>query len=41
MQERDYSLKLFRDGFKDVVVWNPWVEKARGLADLGEEAYPK
>eukprot|EP00026_Physarum_polycephalum_P011603 Phypoly_transcript_11838.p1 GENE.Phypoly_transcript_11838~~Phypoly_transcript_11838.p1 ORF type:complete len:323 (+),score=51.73 Phypoly_transcript_11838:65-970(+) len=40
-KERDYTLKLFREGFEDVVVWNPWVEKAKGMADLGEEAYPK
>jgi len=40
-KEKEYSLKLFRDNLPDVVVWNPWVEKARGLADLGEEAYPK
>jgi len=37
---KEGSRKLFREGFSDVVVWNPWVEKARGLADLGEEAYP-
>jgi len=33
------SRKLHREGFSEVVVWNPWVEKARGMADLGEEAY--
>lgn len=40
-KQRDYTLKLFRDGYADVVVWNPWVEKAKGMGDLGEEAYPK
>jgi len=40
-KEKDVSRKLFREGFSDVVVWNPWVEKARGLADLGEESYPQ
>lgn len=40
-KERDNSLKLFRERFTDVVVWNPWVEKAKGLNDLGEEAFPK
>jgi len=39
-KEKDHSRKLYREGFPDVVVWNPWVEKARGLADLGEENYP-
>jgi len=36
---KEFSRKLYREGFDDVVVWNPWVEKARGLADLGEEAF--
>lgn len=40
-KERENSLKLHRTGFRDVVVWNPWTEKARGMADLGEEAFPK
>ena len=26
-------------GFKDFVVWNPHAEKARGMADLGEDNY--
>ena len=25
----------------DVVVWNPWQEKAREAADIGEHNYPK
>ena len=24
----------------DVVLWNPWIDKSRALADLGEESYP-
>jgi glucose-6-phosphate 1-epimerase len=27
-------------GFRDAVVWNPGAEKARGIGDLGEDAYP-
>lgn len=25
----------------DIVFWNPWTEKARSLADLGEESFPQ
>jgi len=28
-------------GFNDFVVWNPWAEKAKAMADLGEENYRK
>jgi glucose-6-phosphate 1-epimerase len=27
------------DGFKDVVVWNPWAENAKKMADFGDEEY--
>jgi len=26
-------------GMRDVVVWNPWIEKARGMADFGDDEY--
>jgi len=35
------DLTIKRQGLPDVVVWNPHVEKAKAMADLGEEAYPK
>jgi len=32
--------EVTRDMLPDVVVWNPWIEKAKGMADFGpEEAY--
>ncbi|PYH36263.1 D-hexose-6-phosphate mutarotase [Aspergillus neoniger CBS 115656] len=31
---------ITREALTDVVVWNPWIEKAKGMADFGpEEAY--
>lgn len=31
---------IAREGLNDVVVWNPWIEKAQGMADFGpDEAY--
>ncbi|KAL8836523.1 MAG: hypothetical protein Q9176_006296 [Flavoplaca citrina] len=29
--------ELTRDMLSDVVVWNPWIEKAKGMADFGPE----
>jgi len=26
--------KVMRDGLRDVVVWNPWVDKAHSMADF-------
>ncbi|HET7461729.1 MAG TPA: D-hexose-6-phosphate mutarotase [Longimicrobium sp.] len=34
------SVLVRKHGFTDAVVWNPGLEKARGMDDLGEEAYP-
>ncbi|KAJ3197496.1 hypothetical protein HK101_003194 [Irineochytrium annulatum] len=29
------------EGFNDVVVWNPWIEKAAGMADFPDDGYKK
>jgi len=30
-----------KTGFKDIVVWNPWKEKAKGMDDMGDDEYAK
>lgn len=30
-------IELCKRGFKDAVVWNPWIEKARNMADFDDE----
>ncbi|KAL7751417.1 hypothetical protein RI367_003277 [Sorochytrium milnesiophthora] len=32
-------ITVHKTGFKDVVVWNPWVEKAKAMADFDDEGY--
>ncbi|KAI8839895.1 galactose mutarotase-like domain-containing protein [Chytridium lagenaria] len=33
------TTKLALSGFNDVVVWNPWIEKAKAMADFNDEGY--
>jgi glucose-6-phosphate 1-epimerase len=35
------TIVVRKRGFPDAVVWNPWAEKARGMADLGEDQFPR
>ncbi|CCW71096.1 unnamed protein product [Phytomonas sp. Hart1] len=35
------QLTITGDGFKDVVLWNPWVEKTKGMADMPEDGFKK
>ncbi|KAG0050088.1 hypothetical protein BGZ83_005140 [Gryganskiella cystojenkinii] len=35
------GIDLHRNGLKDVVVWNPWTEKAAGMADFGNDEFQR
>jgi glucose-6-phosphate 1-epimerase len=37
--ERQRHLTVDMSGFKDVVVWNPWIEQGAEMADLEKEGY--
>ena len=35
------ELRITTDGFSDVVVWNPWIEKGNGMSDMPTDGYKK
>ncbi|TPX55705.1 glucose-6-phosphate 1-epimerase [Powellomyces hirtus] len=35
------DVEVHKSHFPDVVVWNPWIEKAKAMADFGDEDYRK
>lgn len=35
------GVQLHLKGLSDIVVWNPWVAKAAGMADFGNEEFHK
>ena len=32
-------ISVQKTNFPDAVVWNPWIDKAKGMADFGDEEY--
>lgn len=39
LREYDRSLGINAEGFPDVVVWNPWIERSKAIADLPDDAF--
>lgn len=33
------NILIRKNNFPDTVVWNPWIEKAKGMSDFGDEEY--
>jgi len=33
------EIVIAKEGFDDIVVWNPWVDKAKKFVDFGDEEY--
>ncbi|KAI9207985.1 galactose mutarotase-like domain-containing protein [Polychytrium aggregatum] len=33
------DVRIHKTNFPDVVLWNPWIEKAQAMADFGDEEY--
>ncbi|XP_033107419.1 putative glucose-6-phosphate 1-epimerase [Anneissia japonica] len=34
-----HSVRMVKENFPDTVVWNPWIDKAKGMSDFGDEEY--
>lgn len=37
VKERVFT--VLKEGLPDLVVWNPWIDKARAMSDFGDEEY--
>ena len=36
---KERAIQIEKEGFPDAVVWNPWIKKAAGMADFGDDEY--
>ncbi|KAF7726085.1 hypothetical protein EC973_009059 [Apophysomyces ossiformis] len=35
------TIGIKKINLKDIVIWNPWIDKARSMGDFGDEEYPE
>lgn len=35
------NIEIRKSNLPDTVLWNPWIEKAKGMKDFGDEEYPE
>ncbi len=33
------AFRIQKQGLPDAIIWNPWIEKAKGMADFGDDEY--
>lgn len=38
-ESRSREVRIVKTGMPDVVVWNPWIDKARRMVDFGDDEY--
>lgn len=38
-EARGRAVVVEKEGFPDAVLWNPWVDKAAGMGDFGDDEY--
>ena len=36
---KNRAIQVEKEGFPDAVVWNPWIKKAAGMSDFGDDQY--
>ena len=39
LRDGSHYTEIVRDGSRSAVVWNPWIEKSKNLADFGDDEY--
>jgi glucose-6-phosphate 1-epimerase len=38
-KENNRKIKVLHEGISDIIVWNPWIDKAKSIVDMGDNDY--